>query len=40
VLNGHDAWGPLALAGSRLLARDLDSMVCLDLAPTPTEAKP
>ncbi len=31
VLTGHDAWGPLALAGSRLLARDLTRLVCLDL---------
>lgn len=32
ILDGHDAWGPLALAGTRLLARDLDTLVCLDLA--------
>jgi outer membrane protein assembly factor BamB len=31
VLNGHDSWGPLALAGNRLLARDLTQMVCLDV---------
>jgi outer membrane protein assembly factor BamB len=31
VLQGHDAWGPLALAGSRLILRDLTRMVCLDL---------
>ncbi|MDP7130800.1 MAG: PQQ-like beta-propeller repeat protein, partial [Planctomycetota bacterium] len=31
VLNGHDAWGPFALAGGRLLARDLTRMVCLDV---------
>ena len=31
VLNGHDSWAPLALAGSRLLARDLTQMVCLDI---------
>jgi outer membrane protein assembly factor BamB len=31
VLDGHDAWGPMALAGSRLLARDLSRMVCLDI---------
>jgi outer membrane protein assembly factor BamB len=29
VLDGPDAWGPLALAGDRLLARDLRRMVCL-----------
>jgi len=32
VLKGHDSWGPLALAGGRLLARDLTRMVCLDVA--------
>ena len=31
VLQGHDAWAPLALADGRLLARDLTRMVCLDL---------
>jgi outer membrane protein assembly factor BamB len=31
VLEGHDAWGPMALAGKRLLARDSKRMVCLDL---------
>lgn len=32
VLDGHDAWGPMALAGGRLLVRDLTKMVCLDVA--------
>ena len=31
VLNGHDAWGPLAIVNGRLLARDSRRMVCLDL---------
>ena len=31
ILTGHDAWAPLALAGGRLLARDLTRMVCVDL---------
>jgi len=31
VLDGHDAWGPMAIAGSRLIVRDLTRMVCLDL---------
>ena len=31
VLDGHDSWGPMALAGGRLLARDLTRMVCLDV---------
>ena len=34
VLPGHDTWAPLALAGGRLLARDLTKMVCLDMAGT------
>lgn len=32
VLQGHESWGPMALAGGRLLARDLTRMVCLDVA--------
>jgi outer membrane protein assembly factor BamB len=31
VLDGHDAWGPMALAADRLIVRDLTRMVCLDL---------
>ena len=31
VLKGRESWAPLALAGSRLIARDLTRMVCLDL---------
>jgi outer membrane protein assembly factor BamB len=31
VLQGHEAWGPMALAGCRLLVRDLTRLVCLDL---------
>jgi outer membrane protein assembly factor BamB len=31
VLSGHDAWGPLALAGGRLLARDLTRLACINL---------
>jgi len=31
VLTGHDSWAPLAIAGGRLLARDLTRMVCLDI---------
>jgi outer membrane protein assembly factor BamB len=29
VLNGRDSWGPLALAGNRLLVRDLENLACL-----------
>ena len=32
VLDGHDAWAPLALADGRLIARDTTQMVCLDVA--------
>jgi outer membrane protein assembly factor BamB len=31
VLEGHDAWAPMALAGRRLLLRDLDTLLCLKL---------
>ena len=31
VLTGHDSWGPLALAGGRLIARDMTRMVCVDV---------
>ncbi len=32
VLKGREAWGPLALAGGRLIVRDLTRMVCLEVA--------
>jgi outer membrane protein assembly factor BamB len=32
VLQGPDAWGPLALADGRLLARDLNEMICVDVS--------
>jgi outer membrane protein assembly factor BamB len=32
VLEGHDAWGPLALADGYLVMRDSKTMVCLDMA--------
>jgi len=31
ILDGHDAWGPMALVNGRLLARDSRRMVCVDL---------
>ena len=31
VLEGHDAWGPMAFAGGLLIVRDLTRMVCIDL---------
>jgi outer membrane protein assembly factor BamB len=32
ILKGRESWGPMALAGGRLIARDLTRMVCLDVA--------
>lgn len=29
--DGHDAWGPMALADGRLIVRDMTRMACLDL---------
>ena len=31
ILDGHDAWGPMAIVNGRLLARDSRRMVCVDL---------
>jgi outer membrane protein assembly factor BamB len=31
VLQGHDAWAPMALAGGRLLLRDSTTLVCLNI---------
>ena len=31
VLDGHDSWGPMAMAAGRLIVRDLTHMVCLDV---------
>ncbi len=31
ILDGPDAWAPMALAGGRLVARDTHRMVCVDL---------
>jgi outer membrane protein assembly factor BamB len=31
VLDGHDAWAPMALVGNRLLLRDMTTLVCLEL---------
>lgn len=32
ILQGREAWAPLAVAGNRLLARDFRRLVCLDMA--------
>jgi outer membrane protein assembly factor BamB len=31
ILEGHDAWGPLALTNGLLLARDSKTLVCVDI---------
>jgi outer membrane protein assembly factor BamB len=31
ILHGRESWGPLAIAGGRLLARDFTRMVCLEV---------
>jgi outer membrane protein assembly factor BamB len=31
ILSGPDSWGPMAIAGGLLIARDLNRMVCLDM---------
>jgi outer membrane protein assembly factor BamB len=31
VLDGHESWGPPAIAAGRLIIRDLTTMICLDL---------
>ena len=33
ILQGRESWGPLALAGNRLLARDLTRLICLQVGP-------
>lgn len=34
VMDGQDAWGPLAIADGYLLMRDSETMLCLDIAKT------
>ena len=40
ILDGHEAWAPMAIADGMLVLRDLTKMICLDLrdknAPKPT----
>lgn len=31
IINGHDAWGPLAIADGYLLMRDSKNLICLDI---------
>lgn len=32
ILTGHEAWAPMAVFNGKLLARDLSTLVCLDIA--------
>jgi len=32
VMDGHEAWGPMAIASGRLIVRDVNKMVCLDIS--------
>lgn len=36
VLDGHDSWAPMAIAGGLLIVRDLTEMRCLDLRQNPS----
>jgi outer membrane protein assembly factor BamB len=38
VLKGRESWGPMALAGGRLLARDFTRLICLDVS-APSSSK-
>ena len=35
VLDGHESWGPPAMAAGRLIVRDLTTMVCVDVSAKP-----
>lgn len=32
VLDGHDSWGPIAIASNRMIVRDTLKMICLDIS--------
>ena len=32
VIDGNDSWGPMAMAGGRLILRDLTHMACVNVA--------
>ena len=40
VLDGHESWGPMAIAGGRLILRDLTRMVCVDVRAKPGRKRP
>jgi len=31
VLPGHESWGPMAIVSGRLIIRNLNRMICLDV---------
>ncbi len=35
VLEGEEVWGPMALSNGRLVIRDMNKMVCVQVGPTP-----
>jgi outer membrane protein assembly factor BamB len=35
ILPGPEAWGPIAIAGGLMLARDTGHLVCLDMRRSP-----
>lgn len=37
ILQGHDAWGPIAIADGKLIMRDSKQMVCIDIQDYETE---
>jgi outer membrane protein assembly factor BamB len=32
VLEGHESWGPMAVASGRLIVRDTERMICLKIS--------
>ena len=32
ILDGRESWGPMAIAGSRMIVRDTLKMICLDIS--------
>jgi outer membrane protein assembly factor BamB len=35
LVDGHETWAPIAVAGGRMLVRDLHRLVCLDVQKKP-----
>jgi outer membrane protein assembly factor BamB len=32
ILEGPDSWGPMAIASNRLILRDMNRMICIDIS--------